>query len=113
MPRYKFQPIIYNDLEFYEFLRKGRQVKDAIIQYSTVALHNPTLAERQSLKTTKHVWTFGDRFYKLAAQYYGEPEYWWVIAWYNGYPTEVTVKKGDVLSIPLNLEQTLEVLGSY
>jgi len=111
MPRYKFAPIIRNDIDFYEFLREGRQVKTGIVQYSTIVMTNPTVTERQQLQTTKHIWVFGDRFYKLAAQYYGAPEYWWVIAWYNGYPTEVTVKKGDMLFIPLDLNEVLDILG--
>jgi hypothetical protein len=113
MPRYKFTPIINNNIEFYEFLRKNRQVKTNIVHYGTPVMHNPSAAERATIKTAQHMWTFGDRFYKLAAQYYGQPEYWWVIAWYNGYPTEVTVRKGHMLAIPLDLEEALVILRAY
>jgi hypothetical protein len=113
MPRYQFMPIIDNDSDFYEFLRKNRQVKTSIVHYATPVLHNPSVAERASLRTANHLWVFGDRFYKLAAQYYGDPEYWWVIAWYNGYPTEVTVRKGDLIAIPLDLQEALTLLRTY
>ncbi len=63
------------------------------------------------IRTNSHVWKYGDRYYKLANTYYGDPQLWWIIAWYNGYPTEVNVKIGDVLEIPLNFEQIIEVLG--
>ena len=49
--------------------------------------------------------------YKIANKYYGNPRFWWVIAWYNGYPTEADVKKGAYLEIPVNLEDALRILG--
>jgi nucleoid-associated protein YgaU len=113
MPRYKYTKIINNTREFYEFLRKDRQVKTGIRHMATVVMKNPSARERASLKTTKHIWSYGDRFYNLANQYYGEPTYWWVIAWYNGYTTEVTIRNGDMIYIPLNLENALTVLGAY
>jgi len=99
-----------NDTEYYKPLRIKRGVKN-IVQYVTPMLHNPTVAQRASLQTTAHIWVYGDRFYKLANQYYGDPGFWWVIAWYNGTPTEVDIFKGDVIEIPLGLEDVLNVLG--
>ena len=55
--------------------------------------------------------TYGDRLENLANQYYGDPELWWIIAWYNSYPTEANVPVGAALSIPLSLEQIIQVLG--
>ena len=34
-------------------------------------------------------------------KYYGDAEYWWLIAWYNNKPTESHFKLGDVVYIPL------------
>ena len=59
MPRYKFTPIINNNIEFYEFLRKNRQVKTNIVHYGTPVMHNPSAAERATIKTAQHMWTFG------------------------------------------------------
>ena len=40
------------------------------------------------------MWKLGDRFYKLADQYYGDPTLWWIIAWYNRMPTESHAEGG-------------------
>jgi len=50
--------------------------------------------------------------YKLANQYYGEPRYWWVIAWYNGLPAETEIENGSVIYIPVNVANALKVLGA-
>lgn len=111
--RYIRSKILDNDAEFYEFLRKKRGEKNSIQHHATPVLKHPTIIERSKLKTINHVWKYGDRFYNLAHKYYNDPEYWWVIAWYNGYPTEFDIRKGDVLAIPLNLERALFALGIY
>ena len=110
MPRYTATRIFSNSDEFYDFLRKRRNSPKVIRMYETPRIYNPSVGERASLTTINHLWKLGDRFYKLAAKYYGEPKYWWVIAQYNGMPTEADVYPGDVLSIPTNLEQALNVL---
>jgi hypothetical protein len=76
-------------------------------------LKNPTIADRSALKTVTHVWKYGDRYYKLADQYYNDVDYWWVIAWWNARPTEADVSPGDAISIPLNLEEALQVLRTF
>ena len=113
MPRYTKTDIIDNNIEFYEFLRKNRQVKTSITHYSTPRFKNLTSKQRSQLKTTKHVWSYGDRYYKLAHQFYGDVNYWWVIAIYNGYPTEATIVPGDVINIPVNLENVLIAMEMY
>ncbi len=76
-------------------------------------LYNPSAADRAATPTVTHVWSYGDRYYKLAAQYYGTPQYWWVIAWWNGRPTEASLQNGVALQIPTNLEDALTILGTY
>ena len=112
MPRYKSSRIINNRSEFYKFLREKRGVKN-IRHYNTPIMHNPTVAQRASLRTVSHVWSYGDRYYKLSSQYYGTPEYWWIIAWWNGRPTEASVQNGTVLQIPTSLEDALTIMGTY
>ena len=110
MPRYTGTQIFTNTEEFYEFLRKKRNSPKAIRMYETQRLYNPTVGERANLATINHLWKLGDRFYKLAAKYYGNSQYWWVIAQYNGMPTEADVVPGDVITIPTNLEEALTTL---
>ena len=102
-----------NDIEFYEFLRKRRNNLKNIVQYETQEMHNPGVLARASLVSDKHIWKYGDRFYKLAHTYYGDVNYWWVIAWYNGYMTEASISFGDVIRIPVRLEDALQVLEAY
>jgi hypothetical protein len=68
--------------------------------YQTPVLKEPTLSELSDIEEYGHVWKLGDRYYKLAHKHYGDPEMWWVIAWYNNKPTEAHVKIGDVIKVP-------------
>ncbi len=111
MGRYIYTPILDNDSEYYRFLRNKRQHQKNIRQYATPVLHNPGLLERMVLSLDTYLWKVGDHFWKLAADYYGDPTYWWVIAWYNGYPTEADITTGTVIEIPTNLEEALLALG--
>ena len=61
-------------------------------------------------KKKLHIWKTGDRYYKLAAAYYGRPQLWWVIALYNQKPTEGHLKIGDVIKIPTSLDLLLYYL---
>lgn len=110
MSRYINEIPINNDSEFYSSLSEKRGLK-SINQIQTVVLKNPEIFERISLNTDTYIWKYSDRFYKLAFTYYNDPKLWWIIAWYNGYPTEANVKVGDVLEIPLDLEEVIQVLG--
>jgi|TARA_A100001515_G_scaffold119667_1_gene102382 hypothetical protein len=101
---------INNNSEYYEPLRQSRDKKN-IVQYATTRLRNPTIDDRRAIDTTRHIWKLGDRFYKLADQFYGDAGYWWVIAWWNSYPTEATLRTGDMIFIPLDLNATLRALG--
>jgi hypothetical protein len=103
-------PIIQNDIDFYKELRKNRNVKN-LSHYATPIFRHPTVDERSRINAAGYVWAYGDRFYKLAHQYYGDVRYWWVIAWWNGYPTEANIQTGDFLDIPLDLNAALDVLG--
>jgi len=112
MPRYISDRIFNNNLEFYEFLREKRNGVRSITQYATPRLINPTVFDRASIATIAHIWKYGDRYYNLARQHYGDPTYWWVIAWWNARPTEANVSPGNVIMIPLDLEEVLEALGT-
>ena len=110
MARYKNTTKILNDVDYYEFLTRKRGIKRAV-QYETPIMYHPGFAERVALKTSSHIWKYGDRLYNLASRYYGDVTYWWVIAWYNGVPTEAHLKTGDVIQIPVNIEHALKTLG--
>jgi len=102
--------IVQNNSNHYKELLDRRGVKK-LSHYGTPSMRHPTVSERAGIATTGHIWVYGDRFYNLAHKYYGDVNFWWVIAWWNGYPTEVSVQTGDFLDIPLDLKQALNVLG--
>jgi len=90
---------------YQEFL-DNRNIKQ-VIQYASPSYPKLTTARRRSIQYDSHVWTLGDRFYKLASEYYGNPELWWLIAWYNQAPTENHVNLGDTIMIPIDSERVL------
>ena len=110
MSRYNSIEPLLNDIDQYEPLRKKRGLK-YLNQLPLKPMHHPTLLQRVATATEPHLWSTGDHFYKLAHKYYGDPKYWWVIAWYNGYPTEGDMRLGALIDIPLDLTDALEILG--
>ena len=110
MSRYDGYKKFKNNSAYYAPLRLSRKLK-SVIQYGTAVLYHPNVSERAALQKDTHIWKYGDRFYNLADKYYNNPELWWIIAWYNGYPTEAHIRKGDVIEIPVSLEEVAAVLG--
>ena len=110
MNRYTNTTIFENDEEYYEYLRRKRGIKNAT-HYATPVLKNPSVLNRIGVPADQHIWKYGDRFYNLSYQYYGDSKYWWVIAWYNGMPTEAHLQIGDLIQIPLKLEDAYVALG--
>ena len=102
--------IVRNKEEIYkEHLRK-RGVKH-IDHYSTVEMHHPDADDLEDVESLTHVWGIGDRYSKLAYQHYGDPRYWWIIAWYNQLPTESHVSLRDVVYIPTPFDKILALIG--
>jgi len=98
-----------NKNRLYREMFRERGVKH-IMQFMTPNLKHPTVEQIRTLDRRGHIWVRGDRFYKLAHKYYGKPEYWWVIAWFNQTPTEAHVEIGDVIKIPLPLHKVFDML---
>jgi hypothetical protein len=110
MARYSSTKKFRNNLEYYDYLTKKRKLKVAN-HYATPILRHPTVEERTAILSNTHIWTLGDRYYKLADKYYGDSQYWWVIAWYNSRPVEADLLTGDMIEIPVNLSSALSALG--
>jgi len=108
--RYNKARRLTNNSEYYAPLRKSRD-KKAIVHHATRKIKNPTVQERRAVKITTRLWKYGDRLYDLSHKFYGDPRYWWVIAWWNGYGVEADIKNGATLYIPINIEEALKVLG--
>lgn len=107
--RYYSRRIFKNDLEKYKNVFKNRNVK-FINQYSSPEFKFPSEQEYNNIQIAKHVWKVGDRYYKLAYEYYGDSAMWWVIAKYNQLPTEAHVEIGDEILIPYPLSTVLNYM---
>jgi nucleoid-associated protein YgaU len=108
--RYKNRKIVKNRNELYETFLDERGM-DSIRHYRTPIIAHPTSGQRRQLLHTRVLWKQGDRFWKLAAKFYGNSKLWWVIAWYNQKPTEASVEVGETLLIPRPLEKVLAMAG--
>ena len=109
--RYNKRKRFTNGSDFYKRYFEDRHGVDFAEQYSTPVITYPSKTEFRSLKTIKHIWRFGDRLYKLADEHYGDPEYWWVISWFNKTPTEFHIEPGKVLLIPHPLNTAIRLSG--
>ena len=67
---------------------------------ATTKLVNLTEEQKRQLTEIEPIWESTDSYYKLASRYYGNPNFWWIIAYYNRKPTETSIKLGTVLYIP-------------
>tara|TARA_R100000008_G_C3578629_1_gene166906 strand:- start:1338 stop:1694 length:357 start_codon:yes stop_codon:yes gene_type:complete len=96
--------------EAYEELRESRNRK-RIKHFVTAEMRYPDEALRRRLAEVEYVWSHGDKYWKLAAHYYGDSRYWWIIAWYNLKPTDAHCRIGDRLKIPMPLNKILKYYG--
>ena len=110
--RYKNLDILVNDdLDYKKEFESRFGDRDLIRHYETQEMDYPTFEETKLLTFSNHIWKFGDRYYKLAHQHYGDSRYWWIIAWFNKKPTDQHVKVGDLVKIPLPLNDVLKIYG--
>ena len=98
--------IFINNRNLYRTYFQDRNVK-FIEQYTSPTITYPTASEIQDLLLRKHTWTQGDRFFKLAIEFYGSSRYWWIIPWFNQKPLEADYEYGDLIYIPLPLQEVL------
>ena len=108
--RYALRRVFQNRSKTYEKILEEKGLK-RITQYPTPKLKHLDAREIRKLNRVGHIWKVGDRFYKLAYKHYGKTKYWWVIAWYNRKPTESHVNLGDVIYVPLPLDEVVRSLG--
>ena len=61
----------------------------------------------KDITISKHTYTASDKMSKIAYKHYGEASLWWVIAWFNGKPTDFHCTPGDIILVPHPLEEVL------
>lgn len=107
--RYINRNLIENTLEMYEKHREDRKVKK-LVHYSSPNMTYPSPLQMTNMQFIEHIWKHGDRYYKLAHQYYGNKNLWWPIAWFNKAPTESHLKIGQKVFIPKPLTAALSYM---
>jgi len=90
---------------------KERRDLNMITLYGTARFNSLTDLQLQSLGYETYTWSRGDRFYKIAADYYGDPSYWWVVALFNNTPTEKQIAIGQEIYVPLEPESLASMMG--
>lgn len=100
--RYKNRRVITNTNKNYEKYFETRDIK-RIEQYATPKYFYFTEEQLNRISYIEHVWSAGDRLYKLSARYLGSHEDWWILLRFNKLKNEVDIKAGDVIKIPLNV----------
>jgi len=110
--RYSKRMKAINDELLYEDHFIKRKVR-FIEQFTTPKLMHPSIQQMKNLTNVRRVWKQGDRYYKLAHEYYNDSKLWWVIAWYNKKPTEAHLNLGDIVYVPLPLQEALKSYGLY
>jgi hypothetical protein len=111
MGRYSGKTIGRNEERIYSDLLNDKGLNH-IDHYLTPSYSPLEVDDTLSLTRIQHVWKAGDRLWKLSSQYYGEPTYWWLIAWYNQKPTESHFAIGDIVIIPTPFERVLGLYGN-
>ena len=106
MSRYNGRDKAINSNEMYKNTFEDRGVKE-IEQFRTPELSFPSREEEKRITTINYVWRQGDRYWRLAAKQYGDPNLWWVIAQFNKKPTEGHLSPGDTIKIPIDLSVVL------
>ena len=104
--RYGNKKVLINRLKEYKNLFKSRGVNQ-IRQFGTPKLSYPTDEQLSTLNIVSYYWKEGDRYFKVASEFYNDPTMWWVIAWFNAIPSETDIRPGDVIAIPTPLEDIL------
>ena len=102
--RYRKRGVTANASPEYRDLLKKRDKSSIIHLLSGDGFAKIKIEDIVGAQLVSHIWGTGDRYYKLAAQYYGDPTYWWVIALFNNKPLETDLAAGDIVVIPVPLE---------
>lgn len=80
-------------IDHYQIIRFGDRLDEAFLD---------------DISIVKHIYSVGDSLSKLAFVHYGDPRFWWLLAWFNAKPTDFHCDIGDTIIIPLPLDRVLD-----
>lgn len=82
---------------------------ESITHHSFIPFGDPRSRQfLDNIEYHQHLYETGDTLSKIAYKYYGNPRLWYLIAWFNLKPTDFHCKTGDIIKVPLPLEEVME-----
>lgn len=95
-----------SDRIYYKFLEKTGASK---VSHLNIVLFGDPMDDSflADVTVAKHIFAHGDNLAKISHSQYGDATLWWVIAWFNGKPTDFHCKIGDVLLVPHPVEDAI------
>lgn len=109
--RYKKMNVIKNNDSDYKKVFSSRFGSLGLLQTGTTTFRKPTEKELMNIDYANETWSLGKRLYKLSYQYYGDSQYWWLIALFNGIGSESEINLGDIIKVPTPLDVVLNLYG--
>ena len=107
MPTKRTSRLVKNGTALYQPILSPRG-KRSIFHYATPDISYPTKEQISKMQIIQHVWKQGDKFYKLAFNYYGDAELWWLIPWFNKKPLESAYMYGEIVFVPLDFDEAFK-----
>jgi hypothetical protein len=99
---------VINDSEIYSDLFDKREI-EYLTQYKTKVFSREF--ESSAIPYETHYWSHGDRYYKLANDFYGDFKLWWIIAAFNNKPSEADLTYGEEIRIPTSIGEISLAIG--
>ena len=87
-----------NDQQYKDLL-EDRGI-ESISYYENYSFSNNFTSEDYAVY--EHIWSHGDKLYKLAIKYYGNREMFWMIGLFNNKPTDAHYAYGDIVLVPID-----------
>ncbi len=106
----KVKEVKNSDLDYKKVFDSRFGLSDFIIQRQRAGLVYPSFETISSLVFTYEIWKMGSRLHKFSEKYYRDPSYWWLIGFYNKKPIDANYSIGDVVKIPVSLEDAFSAL---
>ena len=110
MSRYDSSDKFFNEGGLYQEFLDERGVLN-LQQHRTQRWTPLTKEIKDGFSRVNYEWKLGDNYWKLAYEFYGSTKLWWVIAWFNGRPTEAHIKVGEVIAIPAPISELLSLFN--
>ena len=61
----------------------------------------------EQISVSEHIYSLGDTLSKIAAKQYGDPRFWWILAWFNTKPTDLHCELGDIIYVPHPIDEVV------